>query len=148
MRKMLLAVLLLVPLGLPHTGSSQGITLPPGATWFDFGKAWRTSSEVARQAYLSGFMDGADRGYHQTLDLLGKGWTREQFMPAYEATHPPYDVDVLSRVISSFYSDPANTFILRSALIDIARAKLDGKDVEPLLRAARVEKRTYIFPNP
>jgi hypothetical protein len=40
-------------------------------------------------------------------------------------------------VMTSLYSDPANTYIALGSMIYIARDELAGKDIEGLLRHAR-----------
>jgi hypothetical protein len=47
--------------------------------------------------------------------------------------------------MTDLYRDPANTLIQFAAMIYIARDKLDGKDVEPALRAARQTQRSFYY---
>jgi hypothetical protein len=48
-----------------------------------------------------------------------------------------YKNSALLDVMTSLYSDPANTYIGYAYMIYIARDKLAGKDIEALLRNAR-----------
>lgn len=57
-----------------------------------------------------------------------------------------YETDALRDVMTSLYSDPANTYISFGSMIYVARDKLSGKDVEPILRKARVSGRGYSRP--
>jgi hypothetical protein len=152
MTKTLWMFMLLLLLVLAVNVRSQGLPLPPNAVLVDFGQQWTGANEVARLWYLTGFKDGSADAYQKAFEnefrVPGRtyGQVAGQFEPVRLVTFTAYDPDVLSRVITDLYRDPANTFISHAGMVYIARDRLDGKNVEPLLREARVSKRAYTLP--
>jgi hypothetical protein len=107
------------------------ITLP-GFEPVDSGRLWKSWSAYERLVYLRGFHDGS--------------------FYAIEHSAPPqaikeialrYGFTQIRDVITSLYSDPANAYINLSAMVFIARDKLDGQNAEQLLTKARQDNCDY-----
>jgi len=107
---------------------------------FNYGREWNTWSNVSRSIYLAGFVDGQSNTYLAVLNDLPP--ERREALRLQTFTF--YESDSLREVMTSLYSDPANTYIRHDAMVYIARDKLDGKDVEPTLRRARKQDQGYV----
>ena len=106
---------------------------------FDYGKQWKSWNEAARSAYIIGFVAGQDSTFVAVRqDLPPK--LRE---PLRLKTSTLYDENAIRDAMTSLYDDPANTYIRSNVMIYIARDKLAGKDIEPILKSAR-EKDTGV----
>jgi hypothetical protein len=120
---------------LPPPAISQCLpqNVPRGFELANYGRAWKAWSNRDRLIYLRGFVDGQN---HTSMSL-------QNDLPAdrrdrlVQQTFTFYKSDALVEVMTSLYSDPANTFITPAAMLYIARDKLAGKDIEALLRSAR-----------
>jgi hypothetical protein len=99
----------------------------------DFGDRWKGWSPLAHWAYIDGFVDGQSG----TFLKMSQGLPSAKYEELSKATFVFYNTDVLEKVLTDLYQDPANTFIVFSSMIYIARDKLSGLDVEPKLRRAR-----------
>jgi hypothetical protein len=127
--------LLLSPSSLTQQGTSTTAPCQAAAktmTLFKYGLQWAQWTELEREIYLIGFVDGgsvySDFMFQQPEPVRTK---------VFEQVAVKYDNDVLSPVITSLYADPANVYIRYDSTVLIARDKVSGKDVEPLLRHAR-----------
>jgi hypothetical protein len=101
-------------------------------TPFKYGTRWLQWDEHERDIYLEGFVDGGSV-YFEFMLRQPERVRKEVF----SKTTVMYNSDVLSPVVTSLYKDPANVFIRYDSMVFIARDKIAGKDVEPLLRKAR-----------
>jgi hypothetical protein len=106
---------------------------PNGQALFNFGHQWNAWSNSSRSIYLEGFVDGQSNTYL----LLQNDLPKERREPHRQQTFAFFDSDALRDVMTSLYSDPANTYIRYDSMVYIARDKLAGMDIEPKLRVAR-----------
>ncbi|HWP36684.1 MAG TPA: hypothetical protein VNL18_03930 [Gemmatimonadales bacterium] len=104
---------------------------------FNFGRQWNGWSSSFRSIYLDGFIDGQSSTYF----ALEGDLPSERREALRQKTFTFYGVDAIRDVMTDLYADPANAFIRYDAMVYIARAKLDGKDVEPMLRYSRENDR-------
>jgi hypothetical protein len=99
----------------------------------NYGREWAGLSRAVRETYVVGFIDGQSSTYLKAYNDLSadrrESLRRETFLF--------YDVEALVAVMTDLYRDPANTYIIYSAMIYIARNKLAGDDVESSLRYSR-----------
>ncbi len=122
----LLALVTLIVLGVAPT-SAQDEQL------FNYGKQWKSWPEISRSTYLMGFVNGQDSTYFALRGDLPPARREALRLRTYTF----YDKDVLRDIMTSLYADPANTYVRYSSMVYIARDKLAGKDIEPVLRHAR-----------
>ena len=106
------------------------------------GKEWKRWPNSFRSVYIDGFRDGQSHTYIAIYSDLSA--TRREALR--QETFTFYETDALRDVMTSLYSDPANTYIGFDSMIYLARDKLSGKDIEPMLRDARQNGRTYTRP--
>lgn len=122
--------LLLLPL--PRQGSEPCSTKPNAVK---VGAEWLAISSATRMWWVEGFTDGQSHSFlaweAETKPSAAK---REEMR---QQLFPMYGPDVLADVMTSIYEDPANTFISRTAMLYVAKAKLSGKDIEGMLRHSR-----------
>jgi hypothetical protein len=100
---------------------------------FNYGKQWKSWPEISRLTYLMGFVNGQDSAYW----ALRGDVPPERREPLRLKTYTFYDDDALRDVMTNLYAEPANTYIRYSSMVYIARDKLAGNDIEPVLRRAR-----------
>ena len=110
---------------------------------FNYGLEWKAWSDGSRSIYLDGFVDGQSNTYLAVLNDL----PQERREALRLETFTFYDRDSIRDVMTNLYADPANTYITHNAIVYIARDKLSGKDVEPILRIARLKDRGYVKQN-
>jgi len=99
----------------------------------NYGREWNAWSNGSRSIYLEGFVDGQSHTYL----LLQNDLPTERREPLRLQTFTFYESGALRDVMTSLYSDPANTYIAYDSMVYIARDKLGGKDIEVALRNAR-----------
>jgi len=133
----LLLILAMAPAvlyALPDQQPASGSPCEPTSTFepFKYGTQWLQWTERERDTYLIGFVDGG-AVYFDFMMRQPKNMRNEVFAK----TLVKYDSDVLNPVITSLYRDPANVYIRFNSMVFIARDKIAGKDIEPLLRKAR-----------
>jgi len=109
---------------------------------FSYGREWNVWSNGSRSIYLAGFVDGQSNTYLAVYNDLPP----ERREPLRLQTFMFYEPDAIRDVMTNLYSDPANTYIRYDSMVYIARDKLSGKDIEPLLRSAREKDRGYARP--
>jgi len=102
----------------------------PGMEPINSARLWKSWNSFGRFLYLRGFQDGAS----SILFRLGQ---LSVDVKTLQATALRYDLSQIRDVMTSLYSDPANAYIGLSAIVYIARDKLDGKNAEQLLINAR-----------
>jgi hypothetical protein len=106
---------------------------PRGFELINYGRQWNAWSNGSRSTYLGGFVDGQSQTYMSLEgDLPAERRERLRLQ-----TFTFYNTSALVDVMTSLYSDPANTYIAYGSMIYIARDKLAGKNFEVLLRTAR-----------
>ena len=105
----------------------------------DFRDVWSSWSPDMRHAFVDGFVEGGSRAYLECFNHLSE--VARQTVAKH--TFVKYHSDILSDVVTNLYKDPANSFVTYGAMILIARDKLDGLDIEPELRYARIYERGY-----
>lgn len=103
---------------------------------YKFGPRWLQWTEVERFIYLEGVIDGQSL-YVREFILRQPEAVRNQLLDKYSLK---FDETTIAPVMTSLYRDPANVFINYRAMAFIARDKLLGREVEPLLRKARQEE--------
>ena len=102
----------------------------PGMEPINSARLWKSWNSLGRFLYLRGFQDGAS----SIVLRLGQPSVDVKTL---QATALRYDLSQIGDVMTSLYSDPANAYIGLSAIVYIARDKLDGKNAEQLLINAR-----------
>lgn len=136
-RWFLFAVIVCVPLlesvSAQACSLPKGYDLPQGYELVNSGKFWNALSKIDRSFYLIGFVDGESDVYLKVMNDIPPA--RLESLRSQTATM--YDNASIRDVMTNLYSDPANTYIKIESMIYIARDKLSGKDVEPLVRNAR-----------
>jgi hypothetical protein len=129
----------------PQSKPDKPYTLQPNQQWVNFGGQWNRWSPAERLAYLRGLVDGSSRVYLRTLDFRELTTVNRECLGNTMAVR--YDHDVLIAIISDLYKDPANTYVMHSEMVFVARDKLEGKDVEAQLRIARETARAFYILN-
>jgi hypothetical protein len=104
-----------------------------GFELINYGNEWNAWSNGPRSVYLEGFVDGQSHTYM----LLQNDIPAERREPLRLQTFTMYESGALRDVMTSLYSDPANTYVAYDSMVYIARDKLGGKDIEATLRNAR-----------
>lgn len=133
-------------ISLPIATASFGTTAPQdkalactpqsGQSLVNFGHEWTAWSDGERSIYLEGFIDGQGHTFFLFWNVVSPA--RRAALRLQSFTF--YDRNAIRDVMSSLYSDPANTYITFDAMVYIARDKLSGKDIEMNLRHARQEE--------
>jgi hypothetical protein len=130
MRRLIIIAILLVPrtllLGDPR----------------DHGKYWNSFSQEQKEAYVIGVRDGLETGVFNTVQLLEEQSGKKLIS---DATAKPLldillldlDPEVLSKIITSLYQDPANSYVNLDDMMFIANSKLKGRPIDDSLRTAR-----------
>lgn len=107
----------------------------------DFAQYWRFLSPGEKVAYLDGYKAGIADAFLETVSVLHS--------PEYKSNLPARDqfpvlgilevedMDILSKVISNLYEDPANSYIQLNDIIRVAKDKIAGKLTESALQSAR-----------
>ncbi len=110
---------------------------------FDYRAAWHAWPVAMQVGYVEGFVEGVSKA---SVDLfliwLGKfGWDdRENVMlvtAEYGSSYGKFASFKLYEVVDELYKDPANSFVDRKEMIQLAIAKLQGNSVSDLLPSAR-----------
>jgi hypothetical protein len=125
-RSLVLSILTLTFLGATDTTAQNGGP-------FNYGRQWNGWSPLSRSIYVLGFQSGQSRTYFAVRPDLPPS----RLEPLRLETFTLFDGDAVSNVMASLYSDPANTYVQDDDMIYIARDKLSGKDIEPMLWSAR-----------
>lgn len=98
-----------------------------------FGVTWLSWTARERMIYIEGLVDG--EGMH--AEFISKQHPSAVRDAELARTAVLYDFELLGSLMTSLYGDAANVYIPRENMILIARDKIAGKDVAPLLREAR-----------
>lgn len=116
-----------------------------------YGELWDSFSNIQKCTCLLGI----DKGIIKGIDICLKGYgsyfseregeekikqiaiTGLTILHEYLELHSTWDLEVISKVVTDLYKDPANTYIWISDMYIIALLKLKGESIESLLREAR-----------
>ncbi|MBA7541844.1 hypothetical protein ES705_34160 [subsurface metagenome] len=115
-----------------------------------FGELWNSFSNIQKVTCILvmdyGITKGIDiclQGYQSYFSERGKGerWQLGlaglSILNDYLEIRSTFDIEVISKVVTELYKDPANTYIWISDMYIIALRKVKGEDIEPLLQEAR-----------
>lgn len=111
-----------------------------GEELVNFGRQWNTWSDAERSIYLEGFVDGQSH----TFLLFWNDVSSERRESLRRRSFTLYEPSAIRDVITSLYSDPANTYVTLDSMVYVARDKLAGKDIDENLRQARQENCAFI----
>jgi hypothetical protein len=131
MRKLVIIAILLMPQTLLLDDSPR-----------DHSKYWNSFSQEQKEAYLIGVRDGLETGVFNTVQLFEEQSGKKLIS---DATAKPLldiilldlDPEVLSKIMTSLYQDPANSYVNLDDMIFIANSKLKGRPIDDSLRTAR-----------
>ena len=109
---------------------------------YNYAELWRSWNIVAREAYISGVVDGIAEAFIVTLrnlasDKLGKSPTPAGVKKTTEKLFVRYTKNQIRDVMTDLYKDPANGFINKVDMFFLARDKIEGKDIGKGLIKAR-----------
>jgi hypothetical protein len=111
-----------------------------GYELLDQGRQWNSWSKLDRLIYLEGFVDGQSN----TFLILSQDLPVDRQKPLTQRTFTFYKKAALADVMTSLYSDPANTYVALTSMVYIARDKLGGKDTGASLRDARQKDCSFV----
>jgi len=121
-----------------------------------YGELWNSFSNIQKITYIL----ATDYGITKGIDICLKGYgdyfieregkeKRKQIAIAglsilneYLEIRSPFDIEVISKVVTELYKDPANIYIWISDMYILALLKIKGESIESSLREAR-EKALY-----
>ena len=109
---------------------------------YNYAGLCRSWDIVAREAYISGVVDGIAEAYIVTLTTVvpnsfSKGPESPEVKKAREKLFVRYTRDQIRDVITDLYKDPANAFISTLDMFFLARDKIEGKDTAKGIMDAR-----------
>ena len=122
-----------------QTGCTPG-AMGNGYELLDHGRQWNSWSKLDRLIYLEGFVDGQSN----TFLILSPDLPADRRKPLTQRTFTFYKKGALVDVMTSLYSDPANTYVAPQSMVYIARDKLGGNDTGPSLRDARQKDCSFV----
>ena len=102
---------------------------------------WSSLSPGEKIAYLNGYSAGVAQAFAETL-LAVKSPEYKSNLPIRDQV-PAISItgieekDILSKVISNLYEDPANSYIQLNDVISVAIDKIAGKPTESAIQSAR-----------
>jgi len=118
-----------------------------------FGELWNSFSNIQKITYIL----ATDYGITKGIDICLMGYAdyfieREgkekikqiaiaglSILNEYLEIRSPFDIEVISKVVTDLYKDPANTYIWISDMYILALLKVKGESIESSLREAREE---------
>jgi hypothetical protein len=107
------------------------------------GRDWQQASEIARQMYARGFLEGLNTGIgtvqaEQTGRAFGEAARDGKPAPtAFSIKLYPYKEEAVLNRMKSIYSDPQNVNLLWNDVGELALRMLDGQDIEWRLHLQR-----------
>jgi len=110
---------------------------------YNYASVWQSWSPAVREAYVKGVVDGAFHAYMTAgQEWLDRGQLNKQPVPEKVARVKERvvlaDVEAqVPSVISDLYKDPGNIYIVLVDMVYVARDKLEGRNVDLVLAAAR-----------
>lgn len=122
-----------------------------------YGEFWNSLSDIRKATFVLAMDYGIIKGFElciigcmgyyfpkSTQGYIGIQEEEERAAIAYLAAFNDYldlrlslDLEVIPKVITELYKDPANIYIRVEDMYIIALHEIKGEDVEPLLRKAR-----------
>ena len=121
-----------------------------------FGEAWNSFSNIQKITYISAIDHGITKGISICLmgytdyfiEREGKDKQKQiaiaglSILNEYLEIRSTFDIEVISKVVTELYKDPANTYIWISDMYILALLKVKGESIESSSREAR-EKALY-----
>lgn len=109
---------------------------------YDYAALWRSWDLTAREAYITGVVDGMAHAYIETTTSLAPDKLRSPNPPREvaelrEKLFVRYTRTQLREVVTDLYGDPANSLIRPLDVLLLARDKIEGKNIEDSLIKAR-----------
>lgn len=109
---------------------------------YNYAELWRSWNVVARDAYISGAVDGIAEAYFVTMTVVAPSKVAKTPPPpevkkATDKLFVRYARDQIQGVMTDLYNDPANAFIASLDMFFLARDKIEGKDIRKGLMEAR-----------
>jgi hypothetical protein len=109
---------------------------------YNYAELWRSWNIVAREAYITGVVDGIAEAFIVTLknlvpDKLGKSPTPTGVKKTTDKLFVRHTKNRIRDVMTDLYKDPANSFIHKVDMFFLARDKIEGKDIGKGLMEAR-----------
>ncbi len=135
--RLLLTTSLIVVFVVPQVGYAQS------AEPYNHAAVWRAWDFAARNSYVRGVIDGAINVYIAAAEewlAPGEFLKTPKLRKVTLVERRVFVGEVESRipaVITDLYGDPANVYIAMVDMVYLARDKLEGQNIDPLLAAAR-----------
>lgn len=109
---------------------------------YNYADLWRSWNMVAREAYISGVVDGIAEAFFVTMTIVApakfaKSPEPAEVKKATDKLFVRYTRDQIRDVITDLYKDPANGFINTVDMFFLARDKIEGKDIAKGIMDAR-----------
>lgn len=109
---------------------------------YNYAELWQSWNIVAREAYISGVVDGIAKAYFVTMttvvpDKFAKTSPPAEVKKTTDKLFVRYTRDQIRDVITDLYKDPANAFIGTLDMFFLARDKIEGKDIGKDLMESR-----------
>ena len=109
---------------------------------YNYAKLWNSMNSFSRHIYIKGVVDGISEAYFFTIsnvapDKFAKTPEPLEVKKVREKLFVRYTQDQIPDVITSLYSDPANSYISMIDMFFLARDKIEGKSIEYKLMNAR-----------
>jgi len=109
---------------------------------YNYAELWRSWTIVAREAYITGVVDGIAEAYIVTIttvapDKFLKTPAPTEVKKTTDKLFVRYTRDQIRDVMTDLYKDPANAFISTLDMFFLSRDKIEGKDVGKGLMEAR-----------
>lgn len=119
---------------------------------------WNSSSNIQKITFILAMDYGITKG----IEICSNGFAyyfseregeekgKQIFITAlsilneYLEIRSTFDIEVISKVVTELYKDPANSYIRISDMYILALRKVKGENIESLLRESR-EKALYIY---
>lgn len=109
---------------------------------YNYAELWRSWNASAREAYVSGVVDGIAESHLKTLSataphLIGNDAPPPDLKKVKDRLFVRYTRDQIVPVMSDLYKDPSNAYVSTLNALFLARDKIEGKDISTGLMAAR-----------
>ena len=115
-----------------------------------YGELWDGLSDIQKATFVVAMDSGITKGFELCMIGYADYFSKRVYEERYQAgityltafnnyldLRSPLDLEVISKVITELYKDPANIYIRVEDMYIIALHEMKGEDVEPLLREAR-----------
>lgn len=135
----LIAVCLLSFVGISYL--DEGPIKTPGEFWNRFvnlDNLFNVSDHDLSDIIKKSFIKGFGEGVRQTLGLIGNDPGDKAVVIYDYSQFILKHIDEIKGIMDDLYKDPANTNITIGRMCDVAADKLQGKDVEDLIRDYRI----------